>query len=57
MLEEQCVCGVRGGFGRQERGKGTNLYVLGLLHVFFFESFQMYFEERNSPRNGGPNLQ
>lgn len=32
MLEGQCMCGLRGRFGRQERGKGTNTYVLGLKH-------------------------
>lgn len=51
------VCGWWGGFGRQERGKGTNMYVLELLHVFFIESFHLCFQESNSPRNRGPSLQ
>ena len=57
MLAGQCGHGSGGGFGRQEREKGTNVDVPGSLHIFFIESLQWCIEENNSPGNKGSDLQ
>lgn len=56
VLEGQYGCGLQGGFSRQERGKGTIMYGLGLLPIFIIELFPWCFEENNSTRNRGSNL-